>query len=98
MRIAVTLLNICSSLVSLTAVWLGLRVAYFGLLGLSHDDYSAIVFGGGSAAVFLITQAVSIIASTRLLQHRKGAAIAVSLIPLLLAVVATVAVVLLSYR
>lgn len=98
MRIAVAILNICSSLISLVVAWFGLRIAYFGLLGLSHGDYSAILFGGVSAAVFLIAPTISVIASTRLAQRGKGSPIVVSLTPPLLAGVAIVAGILLSYR
>jgi predicted outer membrane lipoprotein len=98
MRIAVTVLNIFSSLVSLAVVWFGFRFAYFGLLGLDHGDYSAIILGVVLIAAFLIIPAICVTTSTKLARRGRSPSIFVSLIPLLLIVVAMLAGIWLSHR
>jgi predicted outer membrane lipoprotein len=98
MRTAVTVLNISSSLASLIVVWLGLRVAYFGLLGLANADYSAIILGTALVAAFLIIPAMCVTGSTKLARRGSGASVLVSLTPLLLVTVAVLAGILFSYH
>lgn len=54
MRGLVTVTNVISSLASLAMIWLGARIAYWGLLGFEHGDYSGTARGIALAAAYVI--------------------------------------------
>lgn len=77
MRIAVTVLNVLSSLASLLMVWFGSSLSM--LVGRDYFVFDMVV-----VATFLIIPSVCVVASTRLVRHRRGLSIFVSLVPVVL--------------
>jgi hypothetical protein len=83
MRGVVTVTNVISSLASLAVIWLGARIAYWGLLGFEHGNYSGTALGIALAAAYLIIPAIRVAASVRLAEGRPWASIVVASMPLM---------------
>jgi hypothetical protein len=92
MRSVVTVTNVISSLASLAVIWLGARMAYWGLLGFEHGDYSGTALGIGLAAAYLIIPAICVAASVRLAERKPWASIVLASMPLMLIAIAVLAI------